>query len=40
VRGTLVTGGSGFVAGHVVLQLLDGGYAVRTTEQYRVNTLV
>jgi nucleoside-diphosphate-sugar epimerase len=27
----LVTGGSGFVAGHCILRLLDAGYAVRTT---------
>lgn len=27
----LVTGGSGFVAGHVIVQLLQAGYAVRTT---------
>ncbi|MCV2395447.1 aldehyde reductase [Actinotalea sp. M2MS4P-6] len=27
----LVTGGSGFVAGHVILQLLDAGFTVRTT---------
>ena len=27
----LVTGGSGFVASHVILQLLNAGYAVRTT---------
>lgn len=27
----LVTGGSGFIAGHCILQLLDRGYLVRTT---------
>lgn len=27
----LVTGGSGFIAGHTILQLLDQGYLVRTT---------
>ncbi|WP_030454116.1 SDR family oxidoreductase [Herbidospora cretacea] len=27
----LVTGGSGFIAGHCILHLLDQGYAVRTT---------
>jgi nucleoside-diphosphate-sugar epimerase len=27
----LVTGGSGFIAGHCILQLLDEGYEVRTT---------
>ena len=27
----LVTGGSGFIAGHCILQLLDHGYRVRTT---------
>lgn len=31
-RGTvLVTGGSGFIAGHCVLALVDAGYSVRTT---------
>ena len=27
----LVTGGSGFIASHCMLQLLDAGYRVRTT---------
>lgn len=27
----LVTGGSGFIAGHIILQLVERGYAVRTT---------
>ncbi|MEG8035166.1 NAD-dependent epimerase/dehydratase family protein [Sphingomonas sp. LR61] len=27
----LVTGGSGFIAGHLILQLLDAGHRVRTT---------
>ena len=27
----LVTGGSGFIAGHIILQLLEHGYLVRTT---------
>jgi len=27
----LVTGGSGFIAGHIILQLLEQGYRVRTT---------
>ena len=27
----LVTGGSGFIAGHIIVQLLDQGYLVRTT---------
>lgn len=27
----LVTGGSGFVAGHIIVQLLESGYTVRTT---------
>lgn len=30
-RRVLVTGGSGFIAGHCILQLLDQGYLVRTT---------
>jgi len=30
-RLVLVTGGSGFLAGHVILRLLSGGYRVRTT---------
>jgi len=30
-RDVLVTGGSGFIAGHVILQLLDAGHRVRTT---------
>jgi dihydroflavonol-4-reductase len=30
-RRVLVTGGSGFVGGHVILRLLAGGYDVRTT---------
>lgn len=30
-RTVLVTGGSGFIAGHVILQLVDKGYRVRTT---------
>lgn len=31
----LVTGGSGFIAGHCILQLLDRGYLVRTTVRSR-----
>ena len=27
----LVTGGSGYIASNIILQLLDQGYAVRTT---------
>jgi nucleoside-diphosphate-sugar epimerase len=27
----LVTGGSGFIAGHCILELLEEGYRVRTT---------
>ncbi len=27
----LVTGGSGFIAGHCILQLIEQGYIVRTT---------
>ena len=27
----VVTGGSGFIAVHIILQLLQQGYAVRTT---------
>ena len=27
----LVTGGSGFIAGHCILRLLEAGYAVRAT---------
>lgn len=27
----LVTGGSGFIASHCILKLLDAGYQVRTT---------
>ena len=27
----LVTGGSGFLAGHIIIQLLNAGYEVRTT---------
>ena len=30
-EGVLVTGGTGFVAGHCILQLLQNGYKVRTT---------
>lgn len=30
-KSVLVTGGSGFIAGHIILQLLDAGYTVRTT---------
>jgi nucleoside-diphosphate-sugar epimerase len=30
-RRVLVTGGSGFIAGHCIVQLLDRGYEVRTT---------
>ena len=31
IRTVLVTGGSGFIAGHCILQLLEQGYQVRTT---------
>ena len=31
----LVTGGTGFVAGHIILELLTGGYAVSTTVRSR-----
>lgn len=27
----VVTGGSGFIASHIIAQLLQAGYAVRTT---------
>ncbi|AHI21454.1 SDR family oxidoreductase [Corynebacterium vitaeruminis] len=30
-RRVLVTGGSGFIAGHLIMQLADAGYLVRTT---------
>ncbi|WP_336854263.1 NAD-dependent epimerase/dehydratase family protein [Sinomonas albida] len=30
-QNVLVTGGSGFIAGHIILQLLDQGHRVRTT---------
>lgn len=32
----LVTGGSGFIASHCILQLLNAGYRVRTTVRSRV----